>query len=405
MPLTDVALRKAKPQDRDYKLTDGFGLYALIRPNGSKLWQMRYRFAHKQRTLSLGPYPEVSLAQARAKRDEAKALLADGRDPSLLKRLDRMNAQAAADDTFAAVADEWLGKIRREGKSPATLEKNRWLLRGWAYPMIGLRPIDDISAPELLALLRRAEGKGRFNTAKRLRGICGQVFRYAIATHRAQRDVSRDLLGALTHVATKHHAALLKPEQIKLLLRDLHAYEGHVTTVMALRMTPLVFARPGELRTAEWSEIEEGEALWRIPAAKMKMRQEHLVPLSRQALDIVHTLRPITGHSRYLFPSTRSIDRPLSENTVNAALRRLGYDRGQQTAHGFRSMASTRLNEMGFKPDWIERQLAHSDPDNIRGIYNAAMWLPQRRKMMQAWADYLDELRLAPPDDVESLIG
>lgn len=405
MPLTDTALRNAKPRDRDYKLTDAGGLYALVRANGSKLWQMRYRFAGKQRTLSIGAYPDVPLAQARAKRDAAKAQLRAGQDPSHAKKIERIAAEVAAATTFEAVADEWLAKLKREGKSAATISKNTWLLRGLAYPHIGKRPISALTAPELLDVLRKAERRGLFETATRQRGVFGQVFRYAIATHRVERDLSQDLRGALTFVSSKRRAALLRPEQVGPLLRDLDAYQGRGVTGFALRLAPMVFVRPIELRTAEWAEFHEADALWRLPPEKLKMRREHLVPLPRQALALLRELRPLTGLGKYLFPSVRSLARPMSENTVNAALRRLGYEKDEMTGHGFRRMASTLLNERGFNPDWIERQLAHADENEIRDIYNAAEWLSQRREMMQAWADYLDELRGASVDEIDALIG
>lgn len=405
MPLTDTAIRNAKSAERDYKMTDAGGLYVLVRQSGSKLWQLRYRFAGKQKTLSVGQYPGVTLSDAREAREEAKKKLRAGTDPSHAKKVDRINAEVAAAATFKVVAEEWLAKRVREGKAAATLAKNIWLLRDQTYPYIGSRPIAAVTAPELLDVLRKVEGRGLFETATRLRSVCGQVFRYAIATGRAERDPSADLRGALTSVKPKRRAALLKPEQIKPLLRDMHAYTGRGVTIFALRLAPLVFVRPLELRSAEWAEFDERDALWRLPPEKLKMRREHLVPLAKQALAILRELRPVTGRGKYLFPSVRSLARPMSENTVNAALRRLGYDKDEMTGHGFRRTASTRLNEMGFNRDWIERQLAHADENEIRDIYNAAEWLPQRRKMMQAWADYLDGLRLAPPDDVEELIG
>jgi integrase len=334
----------------------------------------------------------VSLQEARERREAAKRLLAKGIDPSTQRRLDKQ--AVGTSNTFKAVAEEVLAKLEKEGRADVTLTKQRWLLE-FVYPSLGDCPIAEIAAPELLSVIRRVEARGRYETARRLRSTCGTVFRYAIATGRAERDPSADLRGALTSPKVKHRSAIVDPAGIGALLRATEGYDGHPLTKAALRLAPLVFVRPGELRRAEWSEFDLEAGEWRIPAAKMKMRRSHRVPLSRQALAILQDLQVITGGGRWLFPSTRSVSRPMSENTLNAALRRLGYGPDEMTTHGFRSTASTRLNEMGrWNPDAIERQLAHQEPDDVRRAYtHAAEYWPERVKMMQEWADYLDELR------------
>ena len=391
MPLKDVSVRNAKRGPKPRKLSDGGGLYALIQPTGSKLWRLAYRFAGKQKTLALGVYPAVSLEEARQHRDNAKKLLARSIDPSVQRKADK---HAGKEGTFRAVADEVLAKLEREGRAPATLSKKRWLL-DFAFPAFGDRPVDEITARELLALLRQIEGRGLYETAKRLRSTCGMVFRFAIATGRAERDLSTDLRGALTTPQVSHRATIVDPSGIGALLRAIEGFDGQPTTHAALRLAPYVFVRPGELRQAEWAEFDLDGAVWSIPAKKMKMRRAHRVPLARQAVAILEELREITGSGRWLFPSVRSSARPISENTLNAALRRLGYGTEEMCVHGFRAMASTRLNEMGrWSPDAIERQLAHQEANAVRRAYthNAEFW-SERVLMMQAWADYLDGLR------------
>jgi len=390
--LNDTRVRTTKPCQRPIKLSDSGGLYLLIAPHGSKLWRLAYRFGGKQKTLAIGAYPTVTLKAARDKREEAKRLLANGIDPSTQRRLDKQLTSTG--NTFKAVAEEVLAKLEKEGRADVTLTKKRWLL-DFAFPAFGDRPIAKITALEVLSVLRRVEARGRYETARRLRSTCGMVFRYAIATGRAERDPSADLRGALTSPKVNHRAAIVDPVGIGALLRAIDGYAGLLTTKAALRLAPFVFVRPGELRYAEWAEFDLAAAEWRIPSAKMKMRRPHRVPLSRQALDVLRNLQPISGGGRFLFPSVRSTVRPMSENTLNAALRRLGYGTDEMTAHGFRATASTRLNEMsGWNPDAIERQLAHQEQDDVRRAYvHAAEYWPERVKMMQAWADYLDELR------------
>jgi integrase len=395
MPLTDTAVRGAKAGNKPQKLSDGGGLFLLVQPSGSKLWRLAYRFGGKQKTQALGVYPNVSLAQARGGRDEAKKLLARGIDPSAQRKRDRQIAATSAANTFKVVAAEFVEKLEREGRATRTLEKNRWLLE-FATEEIGDHPISEITAPELLAVLRGIERRGRFETAKRLRSICGTVFRYAIATGRAERDPSADLRGALTAHQVNHRATIVDPKAIGALLRAIDDFEGQPTTRSALRLAPHVFVRPGELRHAEWSEFDLDGAVWSIPAAKMKMRRAHRVPLSSPSLSIVRQLKEITGNGRWLFPSVRTVLRPISENTLNAVLRRLGYGSEDMSSHGFRAMAATRLNEMGrWNPDAIERQMAHQEANAVRRAYtHGTEFWDERVAMMQAWSDYLDGLRL-----------
>lgn len=392
MPLTDTAIRNAKPSRKVVKLSDGGGLYLLIQPHGTKLWRMGYRIGGKQKTLAFGIYPTVSLAEARLRRDAAKKYLTDGVDPSVQRKLDKR----ARVITFRLVAEELLTKMQREGRAQATLTKTRWLLE-YAFAGIGERPIAKVTALELLDVLRKIEARGNYETARRLRSTCGMVFRYAIATGRAERDPSVDLRGALTAPTVKHRATIVEPKAIGALLRAIEGFDGQRTTRAALRLAPLVFVRPGELRHAEWTEFDLNKAEWVIPAEKMKMPRPHRVPLSRQALSILKELKALTGECRWLFPSVCSVLRPMSENTLNAALRRLGYESDEMSAHGFRAMASTRLNEMGrWHADAIERQLAHQEPNAVRRAYtHGAEYWSERILMMQAWADDLDELREA----------
>jgi integrase len=386
--LSESRIRAAKPADKAYKLFDERGLYLKVETSGSRLWRFKYRHGGKERLLALGQYPDVPLKRAREKRDEARRLLADGVDP----RAQKLEAKAAEVVTFAGVAAEWL-ELHRKRFAPATFEKAVWTFNDLVNPFIGSRPIASITAPELLAVVRRLEKRGKHETAHRTKQRCGQVFRYAIATGRATRDVSADLRGALAPVVTKNHAAIVEPRRIGGLLRAIDSYVGHPPTQAALKLAPLVFLRPGELRKAEWPEIDLESAEWRIPAARMKMREQHLVPLAKQAIAVFRELRTVTGRGRYVFPSPRSSDRPMSENSVTAALRRMGYSGEEMTWHGFRSLASTSLNEQGWHPDLIELQLAHSERNEVRGAYNRAQRLVERRKMMQMWADYLDDLR------------
>ena len=370
---------------------DGGGLFLDVKPAG-RYWRMKYRFAGKERLLAFGVFPEVSLAEARRRRDDARVLLRDGVDPGTIKRARKVAAKTAAANSFGAVAAEWLAK-QKPKMSPATYKKAQWTFDTLVGPWLGHRPIGDIDPPEVLSVLRRIESRGAHETAHRTKQRCGQVFRYAIATGRAQNDPTGALKGALSPIKVTGRAAITDGGAIGELLRAIEGYSGGLVTKTALRLAPLVFARPGELRRAEWSEIDLNGAEWRIPAAKMKMGEEHVIPLSSQAIAVLRDIQPLTGRGRYVFPSERSPLRSMSENTVNAGLRRLGFDKDTMTGHGFRAMASTRLNELGFSPDVIERQLAHAPRNKVRAAYNRAQYLAERKKMMQAWADYLDGLR------------
>ncbi len=393
MGLTAVAIKAEKGRDKPYKLTDGDGLHLLVLPTGGRYWRVNYRYLGKQKTLALGVWPEVELADARAKRDAARRLLAKGFDPAVQAKLDKVAASVAAANTFKAVADEWYAKAEKEGLAPATLNKIRWLL-DFAFQAFGNRPIADILPHELLAVLRKFEARGKHESAKRLRSTCGQVFRYAIATARANRDISADLRGALISVKVTHRAAITTPVEVGALLRAIDDYEGHSVTLTALKLLPHVFVRPGELRHAEWREFDLAKAIWTIPAHKTKMRRVHSVPLSRQALAIIEKIETDAGLSPLLLPSLRSAKRPMSENTINAALRRLGYAQDEMTGHGFRAMASTLLNEMAkWNPDAIERQLAHAEANAVHRAYTRGEYWNERVAMMQEWSDYLNQLR------------
>lgn len=391
--LTNTQIRQAKPRERDYKLTDYDGLYLLIRPTGAKLWRLAYRFRGKQKSLAFGNYPTVTLAEARERRDAARKLLANDIDPSVQRRLEKI-AAAAGGNTFREVAEELLDKQTREGRAAMTLKKNRWLLEP-ALETFGDRAIGEITAPELLHALRKFERRKRFESARRMRTVCGMVFRYAIATGRASRDISLDLRGALTTPTVRHRPAITEPSEVGALLRAIDGYTGQPTTRMALQLSSLVFVRPGEIRHARWREFDFEKSVWNVPGATMKMKRPHRVPLSRQALAILRELQRITGEGEFLFHAISSVRRPMSENTLNAALRRIGYSKDEVTAHGFRTTASTLLNEMGrWNPDAIERQLAHKDDDDVRYAYmHAAEFWDERVAMMQMWADYLDQLR------------
>jgi len=394
MRLTSARVKNAKRGQRPQKISDDGGLHLLVSSQGSKLWRWAYRHAGKQKTLALGVYPSVSLAEARTRRDDARRLLANGTDPSTIRKREKQAAKTAVANNFRAIAEELVDKLRREGRAPVTLAKKEWLL-DFAYPAFGSRPITEITAADLLALVREIEARGNYETAKRLRATCGSVFRYAIATGRAERDPSSDLRGALISHQVSHRATIVEPAHIGALLRAIDGFEGQPTTQAALRLAPHLFVRPGELRQAEWAEFDLEGAVWSIPAAKMKMRRPHRVPLSRQSLGIIHELRELTGSGRWLFPSLRTNTRPISENTLNAALRRLGYSSEEMTTHGFRAMAATRLNEMGrWNPDAIERQLAHQEANAVRRAYmHGADYWTERVQMMQAWSDYLDGLQ------------
>ncbi len=395
MSLTDKILSNAKPTTRIVKISFGEGLQCWIMPlpAGSKLWRIAYRFEGKQKLHSFGAYPTITLKAARDKLVWLKGLLADGIDPATQKRDDEDHAATAKENTFALIASELLAKKRREGKASNTIGKREWLysLAGEAF---GKRPITEITAQEVLAALRTVESKGLYETARRMRSSIGEVFRYAIATARATADPTFALRGALTVPTVKHRAAITDPKELGALLRAIDGFQGQPTTIAALKLMALLFPRPGELRLAEWKEFDLQAAVWTIPAARTKMRREHRVPLSRQALAILESLHPITGHAALVFPGLQGHLKPISENTLNLALRRLGYSQDEATAHGFRATASSLLNESGkFSVDVIECALAHQDKDAIRRAYARGEHWQERVTMAQWWADHLDTLR------------
>jgi integrase len=396
MPLTALDVKQAKPAPKSRKLADGGGLYLLVNSNGSKWWRWDYRVAGKRKTLSMGTYPETTLAEARDKHAVARKLLAQGIDPSDERqeaKRQQVEAKQAAADTFEAVTREWMAR-EHEKVAEVTANKNRWLFETFLFPEIGQLPLTTITPRLLLDALRKIEAAGKQETARRAKIKAGQVFRFAILEGKAENDPTTALRGAVKRVKHKHHAAITDPAKIGQLLRDIEGFTGQPVTHAALKFAPLVFVRPGELRGAEWSEFDQEGAMWRIPGSRMKMKVDHLVPLSTQAQAILRDLQLLTGQGRYAFPSLRGASRPMSENTVNIALRSLGYDGDTMTGHGFRAMASSRLNEMGWDERAIERQLAHAEPNEVKGAYNyAAKYLEDRKRMMQAWADYLDSLR------------
>ena len=394
MALTAIFLKNLKPTGKPTadKYTDGGGMYLLVSPAG-KYWRMNYRYADKRKTLALGVYPTVSLALARDRRDKAREQLAIGLDPSTAKRDEKQARAVMAANTFEIVARQWLAisSSKRAASTQANISK--WLEKD-VLPYIGALPIATMKPKDVLEVARRMEARGIHESAHRVVNICSQVFRYAVSIEAAARDVTTDLRGALVPVETTHFAAITKPKEVAGLLRAIHAYNGHPYGMAALRLSPLLFVRPGELRQAEWSEIDLEAAEWRIPASKMKMKIEHLVPLSTQAVAILRELLPFSGHGNYVFPSIRTGERSMSENTINAALRGMGYPKEVMTAHGFRAMARTIMDEvLGQRVDLIEHQLAHLVKDPNGTAYNRTAHLPARRAMMQRWADDLDKLR------------
>ncbi|TXS96197.1 DUF4102 domain-containing protein [Parahaliea maris] len=394
MPLTATQVEKAKPQERPFKLADGGGLYMLVSPKGSKYWRYDYRYAGKRKTLALGTYPDVSLKAARQRHRTARELLEQGTDPCEVRKVEKLTRHLAAAESFEAVAREWFNQTMPE-KSKSYQDRTGRILEKDLYPVLGSRPISAITAPELLAALRRIESRGANDIAHRAKQTAGQVFRYAVATGRAERDPSGDLKGALKPKRQKkHHAALTNPAEVGRLLVAMDAFEGTPTVKTALLLSPLLFQRPGEIRAMEWAEINWEAEQWEIPAEKMKMRLPHIVPLSKQALALLEELHRLTGRGRYVFPSARGASRCLSENGVRTALRTLGYDNESMTPHGFRATARTLLDEvLGYRVDWIEHQLAHAVKDANGRAYNRTAHLDGRAKMMQGWADYLDNLK------------
>ena len=388
MALTDVKIKNLKAKDRPYKVADKNNLYVQVSPAGGKLWRLKYSFCGKRKVMALGKYPIISLSEARQKMLDAKKLLTDGIDPAV----ERQKKQADNVNTFQKVSAEWWqAKKATWSQGHAALIWRR--LEKNILPWLGNRSVADITTRELLEVLRKIEARGAIETARRICQVCGQIFMYGVACGYCENNIASGLVTALKQRKTRHFAAITETDKVKGLLRDIDAVEGSFVVSCALKITPLVFVRPGELRKAEWQEIDLEAALWTIPSEKMKMKRPHLVPLSSQAVEIFKDIYPLTGHGLYVFPSIRTDKRPMSENTLNVALRRLGYSKDEMTAHGFRTTASTLLHEMGWKSEVIETQLAHRDRNKIRGIYNKAQYLDERRDMMQAWADYLGGLK------------
>jgi len=396
MALTDIAIRNAKPRPKPYKLADALGLFRLVQPSGGKLWRLKYRVEGREKKLGFGVYPDVSLSDARKRREEARELLATGKDPSREKQRDKAKARIDAGNTFTAIASEYCQKRRRDGTkgwAPATAIRSEYLL-SLLNGSIGRMAINEIEPIDILGAIRKIESRGNLESARRTLQLAGAVFRYAVATARLASDPTRDLRGALTAPTVTHYGAITDASRVGELLRAIDGYEGQGFTKLAMQVAPHVFVRPGELRHAEWSEFDLDTGLWSIPAGKMKSRKVHQVPLSRQVLEMLRDLHSLTGPVGYVFPSIRSRARPMSENTINAGLRRLGYSSTEMTAHGFRAMASTLLNESGkWHPDAIERALAHGDTDKVRAAYHRGAHWKERVEMAQWWSDYLDQLR------------
>jgi integrase len=396
MALSDISIRNAKPRPKPYKLADALGLFLLVQPSGGKLWRMKYRIDGREKKLGFGTYPEVSLGEARKRREEARELLAAGKDPSREKQKEKVRSRIDAENTFSAISAEFCDKRKRDGKrawAPATASRCEYLL-SLLDASIGRLAINEIEPADVLTAIRKIESKGKLESARRTLQLAGSVFRYAVATARLGSDPTRDLRGALTAPTVTHYGAITEPKKVGQLLRAIDDYEGSGITKLALQLAPHVFVRPGELRHAEWNEIDLDGALWTLPAHKTKMRKPHHVPLSRQVIELFRELHRATGPAGYVFPSIRTRTRSMSENTINAGLRRLGYTSDEMTGHGFRAMASTLLNESGkWHPDAIERALAHGDTDKVRAAYHRGAHWQERVEMAQWWGDYLDTLR------------
>lgn len=393
MKLKALQVKEAKPREKPYKLADGKGLYLLVKPNGGKYWRLKYRFGGKEKVLALGVYPDSTLTKARADCEDARRVLASDIDPGLQRRINKLTRHQAAANTFEAVAKEWFSQ-KMGNKSFSHSDRTRRLLENDLYPYLGHRPINDIAPPELLAVLRKVEARGAVDMAHRAKQTAGQVFRYAVATGRAERDPSGDLLGALKDRKKKHYAAITDPRAVGPLLVAIDAFMGTPVVKTALQLSPILFQRPGEMRAMEWVELNLDEKRWEIPASKMKMGEDHIVPLPNQAIALLKELHRLTGRGKYVFPNARGGSRPLSDNGVRVAMRTMGYDNDTMTPHGFRAMARTILDEvLHYRVDWIEHQLAHSVRDTNGRAYNRTAHLEGRREMMQGWADYLDSLK------------
>lgn len=393
MALNDTMIRAAKPKEKAWKLSDEKGLYLLVSPAGSKLWRLKFRVYGKEKKLSFGAYPVVTLKDARRLRDEARAVHAAGVDPARAKQADKVAAKLGAENSFEAIAEEFIEKMGKEGMAATTLTKARWFLDHLRRP-IGNLPVAEIKPHEILAVLQKVEKTGKRETANRVRSFASRVFRYAIATARAENDPAHVLRGALSTPIVKHHAAIIDPVQLVGLLRAIDGYTGEFATITALKLTPHIFQRPGEVRQMQWQELDLENAIWSLPVLRMKQRKPHSVPLSKQSIDLIRQMQAITGNGKYVFPSVRSRDRPMSENTINGALRRLGFTGSEMTAHGFRTTASTLLNESGkWQPDAIERSLSHAEKNQVRAVYNRGSYWKERVEMAQWWSDHLDQLK------------
>ncbi|MFC6672532.1 tyrosine-type recombinase/integrase [Marinobacterium aestuariivivens] len=391
MPLNDRQVKAAKPREKPYKLSDEKSMYLEIFPNGSKYWRMKFRFNGKENRLSFGVYPDVSLKQARDARDEARQLLAQGIDPSTHKKAQKLASRTAAANSLEVVAREWFD-VRMKDKSESHRSRSLRALEMYLFPSLGRRPLAEITPVELLSVLRKVEQTGKLETARRVKQTAGQVFRFAISTGRAERDPTADLKDALRTPEKRHFAAITKPAEVGRLMVAIDEYTGTPVVIAALKCSAYWFCRPGELRHLEWEQINWDEQRIEITAEKTK--QEHIIPLCRQSIDILQSLELLTGRSRFVFPSARGFSRPMSENAVRIALRSMGYDRDTMTAHGFRVIARTLLDEvLDYRIEWIEQQLAHTVKDANGRAYNRTKHLEQRRKMMQHWADYLDQLK------------
>ena len=401
--LTIKAINAMKPREKPYKVFDAKGLYLLVNKNGSRYWRFKYRFDNKERVLALGVFPDTGLKAARKKRDDARRLLSEeGIDPGAKRKADKIARKIAQAGSFKAVAEEWLeagcpgsGRSKRP-PSETTIRQLRQRLKKYVYPRIGHIPMVDIRLADLRGVITPISKSGKHETAHRIRSLCERIFGYAIATERADRNIATDIRFSIAPIPQSDgFSAILDPDKFGKLLQAIDIYDGQPTTMAALKLAPLVFVRPGELRAAEWSEFDLDARVWAIPDSRMKEGQPHSVPLSKQAVKIIREIRPISGRGKYLFPSIRSAKRPISDNTLNAALRRLGYSSDEHTTHGFRKSAATMLAELGYNKEWIETQLAHKRP-GVEGIYNKSHLLTQRKKMMQQWADHLDNLKQSP---------
>lgn len=394
MPLTNVQIKQVQPKEKDFKIYDEKGLFLLVKRNGAKYWRFKYRFSGKEKYMAFGVYPEVSLKDAREYRDKARSLIRDDLDPMDERKKRRLAIENAHSNDFEIIAREWFAK-EKDAWADSHIKKQLGLIENNLIPYLGQLPIREITPPILLDCLRKIEARGALETARRTKQVSGQIFRYAIATGKADRDPSFDLKGALKTPQTRHFSAITEPKQFGDLLRSIDGFDGTAVVATALKLAPLLFVRPGELRHMEWTEIDFDKREWRLPAEKMKMKQPHIVPLATQAIHLLETIQPLTARWQYVFTGERSRRRPMSDNALNAALRRLGYTKEEHTTHGFRASARTLLDEeLEFDAKYIEHQLSHEVRDPLGRAYNRTKHLSQRKEMMQSWADYLDRLKI-----------